>query len=48
MFYTFQLLCVVSTILQRNPELAFNDSLDVDSMVESAYKMFQKVMKKPN
>ena len=40
--YTFQLLCVVSTILQRNPELAFNGSLDVDSMVENAYEMFRK------
>jgi len=38
-----ELLCVVATILQRNPELTFRGSLDVDKMVESAYKMFQKV-----
>ncbi|XP_035712716.1 probable phosphorylase b kinase regulatory subunit beta isoform X2 [Folsomia candida] len=40
-----ELLCVVSTILQRNPELAFNGSLDVDQLVESAYQMFQKDFK---
>jgi len=38
-----ELLCVVATILQRNPELTFRGSLDVDKMVESAYRMFQKV-----
>lgn len=38
-----ELLCVVSTILQRNPELAFKGSLDVDKTVASAFKMFQKV-----
>jgi phosphorylase kinase alpha/beta subunit len=40
-----ELLCVVSTILQRNPELAFTGSLDVDGLVESAYKMFRKDFK---
>lgn len=39
-----ELLCVVSTILQRNPELAFKGSLDVDKTVASAFTMFQKVM----
>lgn len=38
-----ELLCVVSTILNRNPELAFRGSLDVDKTVASAFRMFQKV-----
>ena len=38
-----ELLCVVSTILQRNPELSFRGSLDVDQMVSSAFRMFSKV-----
>ncbi|ODN04689.1 putative phosphorylase b kinase regulatory subunit beta [Orchesella cincta] len=40
----FELLDVVSTILQRNPELAFKGSLDIDKTVASAFKMFQKCL----
>lgn len=43
-----ELLCVVSTILNRNPELAFKGSLDVDKTVTSAFKMFQKDLKAQN
>lgn len=39
-----ELLCVVSTILNRNPELSFKEPLDVDVLVSSACKMFLKVM----
>ncbi|CAG7786316.1 unnamed protein product [Allacma fusca] len=41
-----ELLCVVSTILQRNPELSFKRSLDVDKMINASFKMFQKDLKK--
>jgi hypothetical protein len=38
-----ELLCVVSTILQRNPELSFRGCLDADTMVSHAFRMFSKV-----
>lgn len=38
----FQLLCIVSTILIRNPELTLKE-LNLDSLVTEANKMFCKV-----
>lgn len=41
-FYVFQLLCIVSTILVRNPELTLKE-LDLDNLIVEANKMFCKV-----
>ncbi|XP_075211939.1 putative phosphorylase b kinase regulatory subunit beta isoform X2 [Lycorma delicatula] len=37
-----ELLCIVSTILNRNPELTFRNQLDLDELVTEAFKMFRK------
>lgn len=37
-----ELLCIVSTILHRNPELTFQNQLDLDELVSEAFKMFCK------
>ncbi|XP_054258864.1 probable phosphorylase b kinase regulatory subunit beta isoform X3 [Macrosteles quadrilineatus] len=37
-----ELLCIVSTILHRNPELTFRNQLDLDELVSEAFKMFCK------
>lgn len=37
-----ELLCIVSTILQRNPELIFQEHLDLDNLVHEAFEMFCK------
>ncbi|KAF4522804.1 hypothetical protein B566_EDAN014848 [Ephemera danica] len=37
-----ELICIVSTILQRNPELTFRHELDLDQLVDEAYLMFCK------
>lgn len=38
-----ELLCIVSTILLRNPELMFNQQLDLDGLVKDAAHMHSKV-----
>lgn len=37
-----ELLCIVSTILRRNPELTFNQPLDLDLLVRNAAHMHAK------
>lgn len=37
-----ELLCIVSTILTRNPELTFQKQLDLDDLVRQAVQMFSK------
>lgn len=37
-----ELLCIVATILARNPELRFKDKLDLDKLLEDAVKMYCK------
>ncbi|XP_021927743.1 probable phosphorylase b kinase regulatory subunit beta isoform X5 [Zootermopsis nevadensis] len=37
-----ELLCIVSTILTRNPELTFQSQLDLDHLVKEAYFMYCK------
>lgn len=37
-----ELLCIVSTILLRNPELTFPEQLNLDSMVNEAFDMYCK------
>ncbi|XP_039300453.1 probable phosphorylase b kinase regulatory subunit beta [Nilaparvata lugens] len=37
-----ELLCIVFTILNRNPELSFRNQLDLDQLVTDAYTMFCK------
>lgn len=37
-----ELLCIVATILARNPELRFKDVLDLDKLLDDAYKMYCK------
>ncbi|RZF33916.1 hypothetical protein LSTR_LSTR012258 [Laodelphax striatellus] len=37
-----ELLCIVYTILNRNPELSFRNQLDLDQLVTDAYTMFCK------
>lgn len=38
-----ELLCIVATILSRNPELRFQQVLDLDQMLEDAYNMYCRV-----
>lgn len=38
----FQLLMVVSIVLERNPELEFQDKVDLDKLVKEAFHEFQK------
>lgn len=38
-----ELLCIVSTILRRNPELMFNQPLDLDLLINNASQMYAKV-----
>nr|CAD7452768.1 unnamed protein product [Timema tahoe] len=37
-----ELLCIVSTILHRNPELSFQHQLDLDYLVQDAFKIYCK------
>ncbi|BET00920.1 Phosphorylase B kinase [Nesidiocoris tenuis] len=37
-----EVLCIVSTILTRNPELTFQNQLDLDNLVEEAFRMYCK------
>lgn len=37
-----ELLCIVATILSRNPELRFRDVLDLDKLLEDAFNMYCK------
>lgn len=39
-----ELLCIVNTILLRNPELRFKMQLDLDFVIAEALAMFMKVM----
>jgi phosphorylase kinase alpha/beta subunit len=38
-----ELLCIVATILSRNPELRFQQVLDLDILLEDAFSMYCKV-----
>lgn len=38
-----ELLCIVATILSRNPELKFQQILDLDVLLEDAFTMYCKV-----
>ncbi|XP_031623175.1 probable phosphorylase b kinase regulatory subunit beta isoform X5 [Contarinia nasturtii] len=42
-----ELLCIVATILSRNPELRFKDILDLDDLLEEAYSMYCKEKRIP-
>ncbi|XP_039431706.1 probable phosphorylase b kinase regulatory subunit beta isoform X3 [Culex pipiens pallens] len=37
-----ELLCIVATILRRNPELRFNQILDLDLLLEDSFSMYCK------
>lgn len=37
-----ELLCIVATILSRNPELCFKDMLDLDQLLEESFAMYCK------
>ncbi|XP_053690855.1 probable phosphorylase b kinase regulatory subunit beta isoform X2 [Sabethes cyaneus] len=37
-----ELLCIVATILRRNPELRFNQVLDLDFLLEDSFNMYCK------
>jgi len=37
-----QLLSILSTILQRNPELSFKPELNIDNLIHNALRLFQK------
>lgn len=39
-----ELLCIVATILSRNPELRFQQILDLDLLLEDAFSMYCRVM----
>lgn len=38
-----ELLCIVATILSRNPELRFQQILDIDLLLEDAFAMYCRV-----
>lgn len=40
---TVELLCIVATILSRNPELRFQQVVDLDQLLEDAFMMYCKV-----
>lgn len=40
-----ELLCIVATILSRNPELRFQQILDLDLLLEDAFSMYCRVRK---
>uniref|UniRef100_A0A3P9L6E5 Phosphorylase b kinase regulatory subunit n=1 Tax=Oryzias latipes TaxID=8090 RepID=A0A3P9L6E5_ORYLA len=42
LFFSRQLLMVVSVVLERNPELEFSDKVDLDVLVKEAFSDFQK------
>lgn len=42
-----ELLMVVSIVLERNPELEFQEKVDLDSLVKEAFSDFQKDLKRP-
>lgn len=42
-----ELICIVATILSRNPELRFQQVLDLDMLLEDAFMMYCKVILKP-
>lgn len=37
-----ELLCIVATILSRNPELRFKETLDLDRLLEEAFGIYCK------
>lgn len=39
-----ELLCIVNTILLRNPELRFREMLDLDDVITEALAMYMKVI----
>jgi phosphorylase kinase alpha/beta subunit len=41
-----ELLCIVATILSRNPELHFQQKLDLDQLLDDAFLMYCRVRKK--
>ncbi|XP_027588592.1 phosphorylase b kinase regulatory subunit beta isoform X2 [Pipra filicauda] len=43
-----ELLMVISVILERNPELEFQDKVDLDKVVQEAFHDFQKDQSSPN
>jgi phosphorylase kinase alpha/beta subunit len=43
-----ELLCIVATILSRNPELKFQQVLDLDILLEDAFSMYCKVSRHLN
>ncbi|XP_027502822.1 phosphorylase b kinase regulatory subunit beta isoform X1 [Chiroxiphia lanceolata] len=42
-----ELLMVISVILERNPELGFQDKVDLDKVVQEAFRDFQKDQNSP-
>ncbi|KAI6223548.1 Phosphorylase b kinase regulatory subunit [Aphelenchoides fujianensis] len=42
-----ELLCVVSTLMERNPEIAFADTLDCDKLVERAFQLYRQQNRLP-
>jgi len=46
-FSALQLLMVISVILERNPELEFQDKVDLDKVVQEAFHDFQKDHNRP-
>lgn len=40
---TVELICIVATILSRNPELSFQQALNLDEILQEAFTMYCKV-----
>lgn len=41
-YFVLQLLMVVSIVLERNPELEFHETVDLDQLVKEAFSDFQR------
>jgi len=37
-----ELLCIVATLMERNPEIYFSDSLDCDKLIDRAFELFRQ------
>jgi phosphorylase kinase alpha/beta subunit len=37
-----ELLCIVATLMERNPELSFADSLNCDKLVDRAFELYRQ------
>lgn len=42
-----ELLCIVATMMERNPEILLNDSLNCDNLIERAFGLYRQQFNLP-